>query len=138
MEPRVLADRITPIKSSWHPRNQQIKKWYNMLLLEDELQQKNMESFVTNDPRTSFNLALYLLCPPYVPHRIPVDPLTLVDLPGTSETERGLVYCWKKVDHFNRKRGRKSFMRELVSYVLATGWYAVLAAVIPRHIRQRG
>ncbi len=126
-----LVEYATYLKTLWTDRNKQIEEWYRILLMEDKLAQKGLESFVSNDPRTAYNLALHLLCPPTVPFRVPVDPLERREIPEGSKVEDTLRVWWDRVDQFNRRRGRKGWLRELVSYILATGWYATLVLALP-------
>lgn len=123
------GQRISTLKGAWNQRNQKIREWYNQLLLENNLQQAGMESFISNNPRTAFNLALHLLTPPNLPLKIPTEPLLTPVVPNTSEVERALAIMWSRVDKDNRRRGRQSWRRKLNSYLLATGWYAIFAGI---------
>jgi hypothetical protein len=122
-----LRKEISKLKGFWQPRNTQFKEWYETLQMVDKLKETGLESFVSNDPRTAFNLALHLLTPQSIQHRIPSDPLQMQKLATAGEVERFLGECWYYVDEFNRRRGRGRWLRELVGYLLATGWYSVCA-----------
>lgn len=127
---QTAAQAIGRLKGSWTRRNTKVRDWYNQLLQVNDLQQEGLESFISNNPRTTYNLALHLITPPDVPMRIPIDPLQDIEVPDTSEVERALRVMWKRVDAFNRTRGRKGWRRELNSYILATGWFAVYADIV--------
>src|SRR4030066_140554 len=115
------------LEMSWSSRNAKIPQWYDTLLLKDELAQTGMESFVSNDPRTFFNLALHLLIPKVIPHRVVEDAEKRSVESGFDKVNRFLELTWERLNKLSRKRGRQSWPRRLVGLVLATGWYSVYA-----------
>lgn len=122
-----LIKECSDLKSAWGLRNTRFKEWYNMLLMKDELAQKDMESFVSNDPRTAYNLALHLLSSQPIPHRIPINKLQSEQMESAGLVETFLTHAWEDVAERHRRRGRQFWVRELTSFILATGWYAVIA-----------
>ena len=56
MESRIITGRCSELKTYWQQRNRKVKDWYEQIQMVDTLAQKDMESFVGNDPRASFNL----------------------------------------------------------------------------------
>lgn len=124
-----VVARCKALKDYWRPRNNKFKDWYAMLLLEDKLAQQGMESFVSNDPRTSYNLVLHLLSQPEIPHRVPVETIPDEVIPDATKAEESLTEAWHRVFTAHRRRGRKSWKREFMGLMLATGWYSVFAMV---------
>lgn len=120
-----VTNRCTELAGLWAKRNQNIADWYSLLSMYDDLQQKNMESVVANDPRTFYNTALHLLTPT-VPHRIPIQGLDREAQAWAGSLERVVNQTWKGLDRQYRKRGRKSWMEYTVGLLLCTGWYAIL------------
>ena len=53
--------RCNELKRFWMPRDAKMKIWYKLIQMVDELAQTNMESFVGNDPRASFNILFGIL-----------------------------------------------------------------------------
>ncbi len=123
--PNKVTDRCKYLETLWLRRNQNIAGWYDTLSLYDELEQKNMESVVANDPRTFYNTALHLLAPK-IPHRIPVQGADPEAIAWASSIERAITDAWAGLDRQYRRRGRKSWMEYVTGLLLATGWYAVL------------
>lgn len=115
------------LKSGWATRHIKFVDWYKVLMLEDKLKQDQMESVVSNDPRTGYNLALHLLTSSNITHKIPTDDLTAADIPKTSYIEQYITRRWETINHDYRLGGRQSYLRDLVSLMLSTGWYAVFA-----------
>jgi hypothetical protein len=127
-----LSTEAGELKSFWSPRVNIVKKWYELLQMKDTLSQKNMESFVGNDPRTFYNLAMYLLTRPRIPHRIPVEGLNPIQVKATSELESFITRQWKRHNRMNRGAGRGTWLNELTSLMLVTGWYSVFCPAHPR------
>ena len=119
---------VADLRTDWQVRNTQFQGWYKILKLEDELKAVNMESFVTNDPRTYYNLALHLLTPDVIPHRIKEEGAGgRAEVAQFGEVNRFLEKSWDRVNRINRRRGRQTLMRYMVGLLLATGWYSVFA-----------
>ena len=128
-EKKAFQDRIQGLVNFWGPRNKKFREWYKQLRQTDDLEQKGMESFTTNSPRTNYNLALHLLTPQRVPVKVPNDDLEPNQLAQSGKMESILEDIWDNVDRFNQRRGRARWIRELVGYMLATGWYAIRVGV---------
>ena len=127
------ADLVTfasEVTANWNKRNEQMKGWYKLIQQTDELAQTGMESFVGNDPRSSFNLILHML-DTKVPHRIPNEFVDQTLMVPAGEVERLLRVAWSDVHKAHRKTGRQTWMRTFLSFILSTGWYAVFAQVVP-------
>lgn len=123
-----LNTECSNLEQLWDDRQAKMKRWYELLKQKDEFSQDGMESFVTNEPRTFFNLALHMLIED-VPHRIPVDAIDPADQRDANMWEALVSEAWRRVDKRYRRSGRKSFLRQLVSLILATGWYSVFSYV---------
>jgi len=131
---RSLIDRCTKLKANWITRNAKIKEWYDVLVLKDELAQEGMESVVTNDPRTGYNLGKHLITSSLVAHKIDSEELTPEEVVATSYLESYANKRWLNEEKRYRRAGRQSLRSELVGYMLATGWYSVFSMVDRNHI----
>jgi len=102
-----------------------------MFQLYDDLAQSNMESVISSDPRTGFNMARWLL--------IPRTSAFKVDSTGMTETEAlrtGVIeqYADRQLVLLTRKRRTSLFgspLSRLVGLMLATGWYSVASVPTP-------
>jgi hypothetical protein len=128
-EADMIIKRSGELKAGWAKRNKKFKDWYNLLLLEDTLAQDQMESVVSNDPRTAFNLALHLLSASVIGHKFPIDALTPQEISATSDIEDYIAKRWSGIEQEYRQSGRQSWLRSLISLMLSTGWYSVFAVV---------
>ncbi len=123
--PGEVVARCESIKALWSGRDTSIVENYRLLSLADELEQKGMESVVTNDPRTFYNMALYLITP-RIPHKIPVQGLERESQAWANNLERIINSTWKGINRQYRRRGRKSWLEYTAGLLLSTGWYAIL------------
>ena len=124
MDARELQERCTKIEGTWANRNAKFKDWYELILQKDKLAQEDMESFVGNDPRTYYNMAVHMLAV-NIPHRIPSENLESTEIEDATKIEAMLEHAWKQIDRSYRFRGKQSWMWNFVSLLLATGWYSV-------------
>lgn len=129
MNPTDVITRAGQLRTDWLARNRQFREWYDILKLKDEMAEDNMESFVSNNPRTFYNLSLHLLTPKPIPHRIPVEGLTDQEIADSSVVEKMLMRVWNKQDRKYRTAGQQSKIRKIVEYILTFGWYAVQTEV---------
>jgi len=117
-------------------RDRMFNEWYSLLKLDDVLKQENMESFVGNDPRTTWNMATYLLQPRPFVHQITTTDGTTMSVTaqaGAKVIEAYFRRLWVKIDRQDQRRGKQSWFYTLIGLLAATGWYA-----IPNLIRADG
>ncbi len=130
--PLSAVDGITmcsTLKNNWSARTKKFKDWYDILLLVDELAQEGVESVVSNDPRTGYNLAKHMLVSMIIADKIPGDDLKAEFIPGTVYMEKYIANRWKDQEKRYRSIGRQSWIGEVASWMLALGWYSVFAMV---------
>lgn len=122
----IISDS-SDLVSYWSLRNLAFKDWYNLITMEDTLKEAKMESFASNEPRTFYNLSLHLLTPSSLHPRIPLELLEPEDIEDASEVESFLTKVWLSFEFLSMRRGRGGFLRELVSFLISTGWYSVFS-----------
>ena len=121
-----VVTKATSLKRFWNKRDDKMKDWYEQIKMVDTLAQKDMESFVSNDPRASFNLISSILNQ-RIPHRLPAGKLDIEQVRPAAELSEMFDTIWENILDDYRQRGRY-FQKDIVDYLLATGWYAVFAA----------
>ena len=127
IEERTIVERVNKLAGSWRGRLVSMKKHYRLLSLYNDLYQENMESVISSDPRTGFNMALWLLQPRTSNFIVETDGLTVGQ---TREVNRIEAYADQQLKSANRSsRGslHGKFIRRLLSFMLSTGWYAVIS-----------
>jgi hypothetical protein len=118
------------LSNYWAPRNEKFKTWLKLLSMEDTLKQEKMESFVGNDPRSSYNLVLYLLTHRPLPHRVPTNDLEDKDLEKAIAVEDFIHTAWKNIDsNYRNLTGRRSVVSDMVGRLLLTGWSTTCAYI---------
>lgn len=116
------------LEDNWSRRKTRFMDWYKILRMEDQLAQANMESFVSNDPRTFYNLSLYLLCTD-IPHRIPTDNLEQEEISMASDLEKVVALAWKDQESKYRTRGKQGWLWNLAGLTFLTGWRCIFAMI---------
>ena len=125
MDAKELIARCGKLKGSWSTRDRKIRDWYKILTLEDKLKQEGMESVVSNDPKTGYNLGKHLLTSSIISHKIETEELDPAEITATSYMESFIVKRWRDEEERYRRVGRQGLISKLVSFLLATGWYSV-------------
>ena len=116
---------ISTMTSYWSTRNSKFKEWYEILLLVDKLAAKGMESYVSNEPATFYQMAHYLLTKGEISHSIPVLAESAGDLDLRAKVHRGCQYLWREIDRGRKLGGSDAFIDDLAFYLLVLGWYSV-------------
>jgi hypothetical protein len=129
-----FVTKCDALKRKWRVRDKKITDWYDILLMKDELAQTGMESVTSNDPKTGYNLAKHLLTSSIIAHKVDIEDLTPEEISATSQLERFFAKRWMAEENHYRRTGRKGFKEELISLMLATGWYFVFSMVTNNRI----
>ncbi len=127
MKSQEIVSRCNNLKSFWSRRDNKFKKWYEQIEMVDTLAQKDMESFVGNDPRTAYNLILGLL-DQKITHRFPPGELSLEEIAPANELSKTFDIAWEDIYARRRRMGRY-WLRDLIGYMLSTGWYSVFSII---------
>lgn len=122
-----VITKATTLQRYWNRRERKFKSWYEQLQMVDLLAQKEMESFVGNDPRASFNLISSILNQ-RIPHRIRPDLLNAEQIRPSAELSTMFDAIWENITDNYRQRGRY-FQKDLIDFLLAVGWYSVFASI---------
>ena len=134
VSPNYIIQRCTDLKNFWSTRAKKIEDWYDILLLVNTLAQEGMESVITNDPRTNFNLAKHLLTTMIIADKIPLENLVPEQVPAVSYLESYVSKRWQDQEKRYRSIGRRGWLSELFSWMLASGWYSVFSMVTDKEI----
>lgn len=130
-EANKLFTKCKELQDLWTTRNTQFSKWYDLLLLENNLAQEDMESVIANDPRTQYNLGLHMLTSSTISHKISTANLNQKEIEATSYLESYTEKQWGRMEQSHRRLGKQSWLREFVGFILATGWYSIFVLALP-------
>ncbi len=123
-----ISNRVDQLANNWNSRHEIVKKWYRLIRLEDDLAQQDMESVIGNDPRSSYNLATWLLTPKT--WSVTSTKLGLSDeqIQGASAFEQLLEREVALSIKASRGRLHGSYLTQAIKLFVATGWIALASA----------
>jgi hypothetical protein len=121
-----IQSDISSLKTFWGKRNTKMKGWYSLLLLTDTLAAKGMESYVSNEPQTFYNMSHYLLTKGAISHNTPITSENGAELDRMARIDRGCKYLWDLIDRTRQGGGDKPYIDELAFFMLVTGWYSTV------------
>ena len=121
-----VVDIIVNLKRDWYKRNERFKEWFEFLTLVDKLKTENMESYVSNEPQTFYNMAHYLLTKGDISHTTPIESESALEMDRRAKVHRGCQYMWGEIDRERQLNGGMSFIDELGFFLLVLGWYSVV------------
>jgi hypothetical protein len=124
-EKQVTTD-IMNLRRFWKQRNDKFKEWYEILTLIDLLKTSGMESYVSNEPETFYNMSHYLLTKGEISHTTPIESESAIELDRRARVHRGCQHMWKLIDHERQLGGGQPFVDELGFYLLVLGWYGTV------------
>ncbi|MGW8177288.1 MAG: hypothetical protein ACWGQW_00605 [bacterium] len=126
LDARAVSGRIGDLKRYWDKRNTKFKEWFKLLWLVDQLAAKNMESSVSNEPLTFYNMAHYLLTKGDISHYVPIASEDAAELDKRAMIHRGCQYMWNMINRKRREGGGQDYIDDLSFYLLILGWYSTV------------
>lgn len=127
--PTKLIQRCNSLRSNWTTRHGKFVDWYNILTLVDELKQEGMESVVSNDPRTGYNIAKHLMTSSIIAHKVYNPGFTNIQYPPVAYLEAYTEQRWNDQERRYRKFGHRGWKESVIGMMLAFGWVNVFAMV---------
>jgi hypothetical protein len=131
MDIQTIKTEIANLKNYWNERNKKFKDWYEILTLIDSLAAKGLESYMSNEPQTFYNMAHYLLTKGEISHSTPIENESAAELDRKARVNRACKYMWSKIDEDRVLGGNKPFIDDLGFFLLVLGWNAVVALFDP-------
>lgn len=122
-----IIREVNQLESAWQGRLTAMKSWYKLVRLTNDLAQPNMESVISSDPRTAWNMALWLVTPKVSSFVFDHARLTQTQV---ADALRIQDYCDMQLQE-QRDQTRGTMLGDVVEYfikmVLSTGWYALMS-----------
>lgn len=127
LDERKAGQLVTDLHNFWEGhRNKKFREWFEILWMVDQLAAKGMESYVSNEPLTFYQMAHYLLTRGEISHNIPVQAESAADLDNKAKVHRGCEYMWTDINRLRKLGGNQSFIDDISFYMLILGWYSVV------------
>lgn len=123
-----IVNEATALRNKFIGRDKAISASYKMLDQVDENSQEDMQSFVSNEARTTWNMGTFLLQPRPLVHNVTRrDTLNLTQEQTLAArvVEGMLQRIWLERDRRMMRRGGSSWFWDFIGKLTATGWYAV-------------
>lgn len=124
MNKQEIKSTISELKQNWYWRNNKFEEWLDILNLEDKYKTQGMESYVSNEPRTFLNMAMYLLTAGEMRHMVGIEQDDPISLESQSRVDRACQYMWRRIDDKRRRGGAYPVRQERGFNLLLFGWYA--------------
>ena len=128
MEVQAVIRDISSQKQYWSQRNKKFRDWMEMLVLVDTLASKGMETYVSSEPMTFYNMAHYLLTRGNLSHNTPIESESALELDRRARVHRGCEHLWETINRERQLGGSQPFVDELGFFLLLLGWYSTVSA----------
>jgi len=125
MDLNTVKTDISALKTFWYQRNKKFLEWYEILVLTDILASKGMETYVSNEPQTFYNMAHYLVTKGKLSHTAPIANESGIELEKRAKLNRSCESLWTSINRERKLGGNASFVEELAFFSLVLGWYSV-------------
>ena len=125
---QVIRTRVDSLEQDWNARKVVVAKWYKLIRLENDLAQPGMESVIGNDPRSSYNLATWLLTPKTWSISSIKDGLSDEEVISATAYEQLVQREVTMSLRGSRGRIRGSYLVQAVKLFVATGWICLVAS----------
>lgn len=129
--PQQIVTDIAQLQRDWQQRNLQFRAWYSLLTMVDSLAAKGMESYVSNEPQTFYNMAHYLLTKGIISHTVSLPSESPADMDKRALIDQSCKYMWNQIDRQRQLGGQMPFIDELGFYMLVCGWYSTVSSIDP-------
>ena len=132
MSAKDVSLQVSGLRSTWAARERQMKEWYQLLRLFNNLRQDNMESVISPDPRTGFNMATWLLNPRTYNFSIAEEGVTDTDIRDARPLQDFAALQLRQSVRHSRTSLFGDWISQTVKLMLATGWYATMSFATER------
>ena len=123
-----ISQRVDDLARLWSTRHMAVKKWYNLVRLQNDLAQEGMESVIGNDPRSSYNLATWLLTPKTWSIGSLKAGLSDEQIQAANQVEQ-MVEREVTLSMRQRRGGlHGSYLAQAVRLFVATGWLCIASS----------
>ena len=123
-----IIQDIRDLAEGYIGRDREMSLYFRLLAQVDELSHADLESFVSNEPRTLWNMATFLLQPRPLVHTITRQdgvPFRPDESLAAKSVASLLSRMWANLDRKNLRRGGTTFSWDMIGILNATGWFAI-------------
>jgi len=113
---------VVSSKNFWSKRNTKFREWYDILTLMDKLAARGLESYVSNEPQTFYNMAHYLLTKGILSFKVPLESEDSLEMDKIAKINRSCQYMLDVINKDRRLAGQDGYLEEVAFYELLLGW----------------
>ena len=128
-----IRNRVDQLERDWLPRLTAARDWYRLIRLENDLAQDQMESVIGNSPRTSYNLATWLLTPKTWSINSLKSGLSDTEVQAANSAEQLVEREVMIALRHGRGSLHGSYLAHAVHLLVTTGWVCMVAAPTTPH-----
>ena len=125
---QAIRQRVDSLELAWLPRSQAVSRWYKLIRLENDLAQDGMESVIGNSPRTSYNLATWLLTPKTWSIGSLKSGMSDEQTQAANATEQLVEREVSLVMRGSRGKISGSYLSRAIRLLVTTGWICLVSA----------
>lgn len=129
-----IIKRSGDLSSMWHPRQKMMEEWYKIIELYNYLEQEDMESSITNQPKNTFRFARHLLVTSSIQDKISRIGASAEQEPGFDRLEIAVAHFWKKLEQRAEDQGNQGWLWELSGLMTSLGWYSVFIDIDEKEV----
>ena len=120
-----VIQRASSLSTMWHERQRSMNAWYNTIKLDNYLEQEDMESYITNQPKNVFRFARHLVTNSAIQDKIIRIGTDAEQDPGFDKLEIAIATFWRKLEQEVEDEGKQGWMWHLSGLMTSLGWYSV-------------
>ena len=121
----IVRQRNSSLKNMWFDRNKKMKEWYDAIKLTDYLEQEDMESYITNQPKNAFRFARHLLVTSSINDKVDRANFEASADPAFDSLEIAFKSFWKHLEDQAADSGKQGWLWQVSGFLTSLGWYSV-------------
>lgn len=121
-----IQQKLSALKAFWQKRNDKFREWYEILILMDKLKAKGLESYVSNEPQTFYNMAHYLLTKGSLEFNIPIEGEDVLEFDKKAKVSRACQFMLDEINYERKLGGNEAFVEENAFFELVLGWISTI------------
>ncbi|KKL10185.1 hypothetical protein LCGC14_2558370, partial [marine sediment metagenome] len=129
-----VIKRSQELSSMWNPRQKMMNEWYKIIRLDNYLEQEDMESSITNQPKNTFRFARHLLVTSAIQDKISRIGASAEQEPGFERLEVAIAHFWKKLEQRAEDMGDQGWLWKLAGLMTSLGWYSVFTDINEKEV----
>lgn len=125
-----LGQQARNLASQWASRNKALKRYDDLLAMEDENETKGLESMVANNAKTLFSLSHFMVATSVPQRTVAIGGAGPRERRRAGLSERAAESMWRAVNEDRLLNGDETWQYAMAYWMCLYGWYATLATTV--------